>query len=129
MKSVTSLNNIALEERKQKQGKRKCRTGTKESANRFRRSNSSGMTAGTIETITDSGATYTISSRRSNRRHMCPRCNKVYTYKKNLARHLKFECGILPQKKCPYCGYMARYKHNLDVHVKTQHPGYYNLRK
>lgn len=60
--------------------------------------------------------------------HVCPRCDKVYTYKKNLSRHLRFECGILPQEKCPYCGYLTRYKHSLNVHVRTQHPDFYNVR-
>ena len=139
MKSVTSLNNIALEEIKQKQNKRKCLATTKESATSTRcsRSNSvnggidsgNGMAVSTNETNSDSLAPYTSPHSSTNRPHICPRCDKVYTYKKNLSRHLRFECGILPQEKCPYCGYLARYKHSLNVHVRTQHPGYYNLRK
>ncbi|XP_062130758.1 zinc finger protein kipf-like isoform X2 [Drosophila sulfurigaster albostrigata] len=54
--------------------------------------------------------------------HTCPRCDKAYTYKKNLWRHLRFECGRLPTEKCQHCHYVARYKHSLNMHMKTQHP-------
>lgn len=58
----------------------------------------------------------------SNNSHICPRCEKAYTYKKNLSRHLRYECGQLPTEKCRHCSYVARYKHSLNMHVKTQHP-------
>ncbi|XP_017006018.1 longitudinals lacking protein, isoforms H/M/V isoform X16 [Drosophila takahashii] len=58
----------------------------------------------------------------SNNSHICPRCEKAYTYKKNLSRHLRYECGQLPTEKCHHCSYVARYKHSLNMHVKTQHP-------
>ncbi|XP_041563319.1 longitudinals lacking protein isoform X15 [Drosophila elegans] len=58
----------------------------------------------------------------SNNAHICPRCEKAYTYKKNLSRHLRYECGRLPTEKCRHCSYVARYKHSLNMHVKTQHP-------
>lgn len=54
--------------------------------------------------------------------HSCPRCDKAYTYKKNLWRHLRFECGRLPTEKCQHCHYVARYKHSLNMHMRTQHP-------
>lgn len=54
--------------------------------------------------------------------HTCPRCDKAYTYKKNLWRHLRFECGRLPTEKCQHCHYVARYKHSLNMHMRTQHP-------
>ncbi|XP_017865131.1 PREDICTED: longitudinals lacking protein, isoforms A/B/D/L isoform X15 [Drosophila arizonae] len=58
----------------------------------------------------------------SSSQHICPRCDKAYTYKKNLWRHLRFECGRLPTEKCQHCHYVARYKHSLNMHMKTQHP-------
>lgn len=128
MKSVTSLNNIALEEIKQKKNKRNdTASAARESPST--RSSYSGLINNT-ELLNDSNVTLSISTsspRASNSPHVCPRCDKVYTYKKNLSRHLRFECGILPQEKCPYCGYLTRYKHSLNVHVRTQHPEYYNI--
>lgn len=53
--------------------------------------------------------------------HICPHCNKSYTYKKNLNRHLKYECGKQPSVKCPICSYVTRYKHSLVSHFKKQH--------
>ncbi|XP_070140124.1 longitudinals lacking protein, isoforms H/M/V isoform X17 [Drosophila kikkawai] len=61
-------------------------------------------------------------SRPSSSSHICPRCDKAYTYKKNLSRHLRYECGHLPTEKCRHCSYVARYKHSLNMHLKTQHP-------
>ncbi|XP_017077421.1 longitudinals lacking protein, isoforms A/B/D/L isoform X14 [Drosophila eugracilis] len=58
----------------------------------------------------------------SNNSHICPRCEKAYTYKKNLSRHLRYECGHQPTERCRHCSYVARYKHSLNMHLKTQHP-------
>ncbi|KPU77244.1 uncharacterized protein Dana_GF11096, isoform G [Drosophila ananassae] len=58
--------------------------------------------------------------------HICPRCEKAYTYKKNLSRHLRYECGRLPTEKCQHCPYVARYKHSLNMHTKTQHPEHFS---
>jgi len=62
----------------------------------------------------------------SNNSHICPRCEKAYTYKKNLSRHLRYECGHLPTEKCRHCSYVARYKHSLNMHLKTQHPEHFS---
>ncbi|XP_050743112.1 longitudinals lacking protein, isoforms A/B/D/L isoform X16 [Drosophila biarmipes] len=62
----------------------------------------------------------------SNNSHICPRCEKAYTYKKNLSRHLRYECGQLPTEKCRHCSYVARYKHSLNMHLKTQHPEHFS---
>ncbi|XP_070135229.1 longitudinals lacking protein, isoforms H/M/V isoform X17 [Drosophila bipectinata] len=61
-----------------------------------------------------------------NSSHICPRCEKAYTYKKNLSRHLRYECGRLPTEKCQHCPYVARYKHSLNMHTKTQHPEHFS---
>lgn len=55
------------------------------------------------------------------RLHECRKCQKSYTYKKNLQRHLKFECGVVPRCKCPYCEYCTRYNHSLKTHMQSQH--------
>ena len=38
-----------------------------------------------------------------SRRSFCPNCNKHYSCKSALNRHLKLECGKEPQFKCPEC--------------------------
>lgn len=55
-------------------------------------------------------------------RLVCPRnCGKTYTWKNNLHRHLKFECGVHPQFKCPYCSKLSHRKFNLKTHVLSVH--------
>uniref|UniRef100_A0A1B0CV31 C2H2-type domain-containing protein n=1 Tax=Lutzomyia longipalpis TaxID=7200 RepID=A0A1B0CV31_LUTLO len=53
--------------------------------------------------------------------HTCPRCQKMYTYKKNLQRHLKFECGVEPMEQCRLCSYVTRYRHSLKSHMNLKH--------
>uniref|UniRef100_A0A1A9WRG1 C2H2-type domain-containing protein n=1 Tax=Glossina brevipalpis TaxID=37001 RepID=A0A1A9WRG1_9MUSC len=123
VKSVTSLNNIALEEIKQKQ--RRLRQHSEQ--------NSPSSTDGSGNSIV-AGSLYSQTIHKSpgdlnNVPHVCPRCEKIYTYKKNLSRHLRFECGILPSEKCQYCGYLTRYKYSLNVHIKTQHPEHFSSRE
>lgn len=134
MKSVTSLNNIALEEIKQKQERLKTPTtalvkGSPKSSARNNSYASLNDTMSSLTTISPSSGGGGGGHAGGNMPHICPRCEKAYTYKKNLSRHLRFECGILPQEKCPYCDYLTRYKHSLNVHVRTQHPEYYNTQK
>ena len=52
----------------------------------------------------------------------CEQCGKVYRYKSNLAKHLRFECGKEPMFACPYCPHKAKAKWNLGKHILTRHP-------
>lgn len=53
----------------------------------------------------------------------CPNgCGRSYKHKKNVFRHVKFECGILPQFECPFCSHRTKQKINMDVHIKIKHP-------
>lgn len=49
-------------------------------------------------------------------------CDRIYTNKKSLIRHLKYECGILPSYKCAYCDYFAQYENLVVLHQKRYHP-------
>lgn len=49
---------------------------------------------------------------------ICPSCNKTYTHKKTLSRHIRQECGREPELQCPYCPYRARRAYVLASHVK-----------
>jgi hypothetical protein len=51
----------------------------------------------------------------------CPKCCKVYHWKKSLLLHIRYECGIEPQFCCPYCPYRAKHKGNLSRHMKRKH--------
>lgn len=48
----------------------------------------------------------------------------MFTYRKNLYYHCKFECGQQPRFSCPYCDYRARHSSNTRAHVKKKHPGF-----
>lgn len=108
IKSVTSLNNIAWKEILKK--RHSAAIGTV-SANSAQCTDSFSEEKGGTLTLT------TISDP-----HICPRCDKMYAYKKNLSRHLRFECGKKPSERCPHCSYITRYRHSLNTHMKTQHP-------
>ncbi|CAK9802900.1 Longitudinals lacking protein, isoforms A/B/D/L [Anthophora quadrimaculata] len=51
----------------------------------------------------------------------CGKCQKVYSNASSLYRHLKLECGILPQFHCPYCRFSSKRKFNLGSHVAHKH--------
>ncbi|KAK3915480.1 Zinc finger protein 33A [Frankliniella fusca] len=40
----------------------------------------------------------------------CPNCGKGYSYKGNLNRHIRVECGKEPQQSCPICFKMFKHK-------------------
>lgn len=52
---------------------------------------------------------------------ICPNCNKVYTQKRLLVRHLNYECGQLPKFGCSKCQYRAHYKYRIERHLATIH--------
>ncbi|XP_053996931.1 zinc finger protein 425-like [Hylaeus anthracinus] len=55
------------------------------------------------------------------RAYPCGKCQKIYANASSLYRHLKLECGILPQFHCPYCRFSSKRKFNLDSHVAHKH--------
>lgn len=55
------------------------------------------------------------------RMYPCGKCQKIYSNASSLYRHLKLECGMLPQFHCPYCRFSSKRKFNLDSHVAHKH--------
>jgi uncharacterized C2H2 Zn-finger protein len=57
----------------------------------------------------------------------CPNCGKIYTWKKNLVRHLKLECDKKPQQKCPYCHFITKHKSVVKTHIYRKHKSMPNI--
>lgn len=53
--------------------------------------------------------------------HFCSKCGKVYSRKTTLLRHLRLECGKIPQLQCPHCPYITKRKSSLHRHVSHIH--------
>lgn len=51
----------------------------------------------------------------------CNQCGKVYKFKRNLTRHLRFECGVEPQFSCSYCPYKTKHKASVLKHEAIMH--------
>ncbi|KAL6434184.1 hypothetical protein ACFW04_005946 [Cataglyphis niger] len=58
-----------------------------------------------------------------NKSHYCPRCNRGFTLKKNMTRHLRHECGMAPKYQCPYCDKPSKFTQNIYAHIRKYHPG------
>ncbi|XP_026672949.1 longitudinals lacking protein, isoforms A/B/D/L-like isoform X28 [Ceratina calcarata] len=52
---------------------------------------------------------------------VCPKCGKLFKWKRNVHRHLKYECGLLPRFKCPYCEYVCKLKADVKRHITRRH--------
>lgn len=59
--------------------------------------------------------------------HPCSRCGKVYTWRTNLLRHLRLECGKKPHCQCPYCPYITNHKTTLQEHIRRKHKNMPNV--
>ncbi|KAK7573702.1 hypothetical protein V9T40_010893 [Parthenolecanium corni] len=46
----------------------------------------------------------------------CPNCGKLYKYKFNLNRHIRYECGVAKQFRCTECGRSFSQKSSLKSH-------------
>lgn len=65
-----------------------------------------------------------------NNRIPCPNnCGHSYTgayRKKNLKRHLIFECGVEPQFQCSFCQKPFRHKSSMKSHILLIHKSFMN---
>lgn len=55
------------------------------------------------------------------RRSFCPKCDKHYSCKSALNRHLKLECGKEPQFQCPECCRRYTQRSSLMAHFRKFH--------
>ncbi|KAG7205753.1 hypothetical protein KM043_007702 [Ampulex compressa] len=54
-------------------------------------------------------------------KHVC-HCGKRYTQKGSLDRHIRYECGKMPNLPCPQCGKMFKHRHHMTQHVRYYCP-------
>ncbi|XP_060535613.1 zinc finger protein 319-like [Cylas formicarius] len=72
-------------------------------------------------------ASPSIFTSRSVLEHACPNCWKIYKYKSNLGRHLRYECNKRPSFACPHCSKAYYQKSSLKSHVTYSH-GFFDER-
>ncbi|XP_026291498.1 longitudinals lacking protein, isoforms A/B/D/L-like [Frankliniella occidentalis] len=72
--------------------------------------------------IVTTGLQFNIHGK-NNQAYPCSKCGRVYQNKSTLNRHLKFECGQLPQFACPFCEHKSKRKYDLFSHVRLLHDG------
>ncbi|XP_076383058.1 longitudinals lacking protein, isoforms A/B/D/L isoform X2 [Megalopta genalis] len=63
-------------------------------------------------------STLSSSLSASLKKHVCG-CGKIYSQKSSLDRHLRYECGKMPNVPCPQCGKMFKHKHHVTQHLKS----------
>ncbi|XP_076238061.1 uncharacterized protein LOC143181509 [Calliopsis andreniformis] len=59
----------------------------------------------------------------SKTRYYCTKCDKSYSKKTDLSRHIRDWCDRVPRYKCPYCSYRSLYSSLVYQHVKKLHVG------
>ena len=64
---------------------------------------------------------YVDSDAHPRQSFVCPHCGKSYFHKGSLNRHLKVECGKIPQESCPICSKSFHHKHHVERHMKSVH--------
>ncbi|KAG8308271.1 hypothetical protein J6590_002360 [Homalodisca vitripennis] len=62
-----------------------------------------------------------LSGSSHGRPYVCCSCDCSYSYKRDLVRHVRMECGIDPQFHCPYCPKRFKRKYHLDRHIAHRH--------
>lgn len=64
---------------------------------------------------------FVLVNKTGEKQHICFQCNKEYTWKKSLKRHLRLECGKEPTFQCLFCPYKAKQKTTLQNHMALKH--------
>lgn len=59
-------------------------------------------------------------------RYTCA-CGRSYSYKGDLNRHHRLECGIEPKFQCPHCPKKCKRKYHLQTHIINIHRDKLNL--
>lgn len=75
------------------------------------------------ETVSDPMLTHYDGRMKQFHPFKCESCGKVYNYKQDLNRHLKYICGKEAQFLCPFCPQKCKLKFNLRTHIVNKHSG------
>ncbi|XP_076237933.1 uncharacterized protein LOC143181435 [Calliopsis andreniformis] len=67
----------------------------------------------------DSYENYDMSLLFPNAKRYTCTCGKFYSQKSSLDRHLRYECGKMPNVPCPQCNKMFKHKHHVTQHLKS----------
>ncbi|XP_058795897.1 longitudinals lacking protein, isoforms N/O/W/X/Y isoform X20 [Phymastichus coffea] len=54
-------------------------------------------------------------------RYPCSGCERHFKDKKNLVRHVQYECGQEPRFKCPYCELKSKRPSCVYLHIRKRH--------
>lgn len=54
-------------------------------------------------------------------RYPCPGCERHFKDKKNLVRHVQYECGQEPRFQCPYCELKSKRPSCIYLHIRKRH--------
>jgi hypothetical protein len=81
----------------------------------------------TSSRCTNSSFSWRTPTTNVNSHFPCPKCHKEYTWKANLNRHLRLECGKKPHLKCPYCTYVTNRKTSVQEHIRRRHKDLPNI--
>lgn len=71
--------------------------------------------------ILDQSAQFVLDVLENGSVYRCPRCPKSYMQKRTLMRHLRYECGKLPQFSCILCSYKSKHRSHITRHLINVH--------
>lgn len=59
--------------------------------------------------------------------YRCPNCDRSYTWRQTLSRHIKHECSTEPKFSCMICSLRFKQRGHLLRHMRKLHPFQLNL--
>ncbi|XP_026677885.1 gastrula zinc finger protein xFG20-1-like [Diaphorina citri] len=66
---------------------------------------------------------YYFSAPSGEKRYLCDSCDRTYSNRSSLKRHMNYECGKLPAFPCTLCSYATKRKTSLASHYYRKHVG------
>lgn len=57
----------------------------------------------------------------------CTKCDKSYSWRTSLLRHLREECKVIPKYSCHQCGRRFKRAYHLRRHQRSKRPCYFQI--